>query len=64
MAAVHRVVAPNPGPYTGPGTNTWIVEAGPVVVVIDPGPDDESHLAAINKRLAGATVGVVLVSPK
>jgi glyoxylase-like metal-dependent hydrolase (beta-lactamase superfamily II) len=62
VALVHRVVAPNPGPYTGPGTNTWIVEAGPVVVVIDPGPDDESHLAAINKRLAGATVGVVLVT--
>ena len=55
-------MAPNPGPYTGPGTNTWIVEAGPVVVVIDPGPDDESHLAAINKRLRGATVGVVLVT--
>jgi glyoxylase-like metal-dependent hydrolase (beta-lactamase superfamily II) len=62
MTAVHRVVAPNPGPYTGPGTNTWIVEAGPVVVVIDPGPDDESHLAAITRRLAGATVGVVLVT--
>ena len=62
MTAVHRVIAPNPGPYTGPGTNTWIVEAGPVVAVIDPGPDDESHLAAINKRIAGATVGVVLVT--
>ena len=62
MTAVHRVVAPNPGPYTGPGTNTWIVEAGPVLAVIDPGPDDESHLAAINKRIGGATVGVVLVT--
>jgi glyoxylase-like metal-dependent hydrolase (beta-lactamase superfamily II) len=62
VTAVQRVVAPNPGPYTGPGTNTWIVEAGPVLVVIDPGPDDESHLAAINQRLAGATVGVVLVT--
>jgi Zn-dependent hydrolases, including glyoxylases len=59
---VTRVVAPNPGPYTGPGTNTWIVDAGPVVVVIDPGPDDDSHLAAIDRRLAGATVGVVLVT--
>ena len=57
-----RVVAPNPGPYTGPGTNTWIVDAGPVSVVIDPGPDDESHLAALNQRLAGKTVGVVLVT--
>lgn len=57
-----RVVAPNPGPYTGPGTNTWLVDAGPVYVVIDPGPDDERHLAAIEKKLAGATVGVVLVT--
>jgi glyoxylase-like metal-dependent hydrolase (beta-lactamase superfamily II) len=56
------VVAPNPGPYTGPGTNTWLVDAGPVTVVIDPGPDDNSHLAAIDRKLAGATVGVVLVT--
>ena len=62
MAGVSRVVAPNPGPYTGPGTNTWIVDAGPVVAVIDPGPDDERHLEALNRRLAGRTVGVVLVT--
>ncbi len=62
MPLVHRVVAPNPGPYTGPGTNTWIVDAGPVAVVIDPGPDDDEHLAAIDKRLGSTTVGVVLVN--
>jgi len=62
LPAVTRVVAPNPGPYTGPGTNTWIVDAGPVVVVIDPGPDDEAHLQSLNRRLAGKTVGVVLVT--
>jgi len=62
LTAVSRVVAPNPGPYTGPGTNTWIVDAGPVVAVIDPGPDDDRHLAALNRRLAGRTVGVVLVT--
>ncbi len=56
------MIAPNPGPYTGPGTNTWIVEAGPVLAVIDPGPDDQGHLAAINKRIGGATIGVVLVT--
>jgi glyoxylase-like metal-dependent hydrolase (beta-lactamase superfamily II) len=59
---VQRVVAPNPGPYTGPGTNTWIIDAGPVVAVIDPGPDDDRHLAALDQRLAGAAVGVVLVT--
>jgi len=61
-ATVTRVVAPNPGPYTGPGTNTWIVDAGPVVVVIDPGPDDDAHLAALNRRLVGKAVGAVLVT--
>jgi glyoxylase-like metal-dependent hydrolase (beta-lactamase superfamily II) len=39
-----------------------LVDAGPVAVVIDPGPDDDSHLAAIDRKLAGATVGVVLVT--
>lgn len=62
MPLVRRVVAPNPGPYTGPGTNTWLVDAGPVTVVIDPGPDDDGHLAAIERALKGATVGVVLVT--
>ena len=62
MPQVTRVVAPNPGPYTGPGTNTWFLDAGPVVIVIDPGPDDDAHLAALERRLAGKTVGVVLVT--
>jgi glyoxylase-like metal-dependent hydrolase (beta-lactamase superfamily II) len=62
VTRVQRVVAPNPGPYTGPGTNTWIVEAGPVVAVIDPGPDDDRHLEALNQRLRDVTVGVVLVT--
>ena len=59
---VRRVVAGNPGPYTGPGTNTWILEGDPVAVVIDPGPDDDAHLAAIDARLGGAAVGLVLVT--
>ena len=62
MTAITRVVAPNPGPYTGPGTNTWIVDAGPVLAVIDPGPDDDSHLAALGHRIGGKAVGVVLVT--
>jgi glyoxylase-like metal-dependent hydrolase (beta-lactamase superfamily II) len=62
LTAVTRVVAPNPGPYTGPGTNTWILDAGPVVVVIDPGPDDDAHLAALERRIGARTVGVVLVT--
>src|SRR5438270_237223 len=59
---VRRVVAPNPSPFTGPGTNTWILDGDPVAVVIDPGPDDAAHLAAIENALGGAAVGVVLVT--
>jgi glyoxylase-like metal-dependent hydrolase (beta-lactamase superfamily II) len=62
MALVSRVIAPNPSAYTGPGTNTWIVDAGPVLAVIDPGPDDDRHLEALNKRVADKTVGLVLVT--
>jgi glyoxylase-like metal-dependent hydrolase (beta-lactamase superfamily II) len=43
------VRAPNPGPMTLDGTNTWVLRdpsAGSCVVV-DPGPLDEGHLAAV-----------------
>ena len=43
---VRRIVAPNPGMMTGPGTNTYLVGIDEVVVV-DPGPDEDSHLEAI-----------------
>jgi len=43
---VRRVVAPNPGPFTGPGTNTYLVGIDEVAV-IDPGPDVKSHIDAI-----------------
>jgi glyoxylase-like metal-dependent hydrolase (beta-lactamase superfamily II) len=62
MATVRRVVAPNPGPFTGPGTNTWILGDGPALVVIDPGPDDDGHLAALQRAVAPHPVGVVLVT--
>src|SRR4249920_894896 len=43
---VRRIVAPNAGPFTGPGTNTYLVGIDEVAV-IDPGPDDQSHIDAI-----------------
>jgi glyoxylase-like metal-dependent hydrolase (beta-lactamase superfamily II) len=43
---VRRIVANNPGPMTGPGTNTYLVGIDEIVV-IDPGPDDPEHLDAI-----------------
>lgn len=43
---VRRIVAPNPGIMTGPGTNTYLVGTDRLAV-IDPGPDDPAHLAAV-----------------
>ena len=45
-AAIWRIVAPNPSPLTGPGTNTYVVGTDRPVV-IDPGCDDADHLARI-----------------
>lgn len=45
-ARVRRIVAPNPGPMTGPGTNTYVVGKTDLVVV-DPGPAEPSHVEAI-----------------
>ena len=43
---IRRVLAPNPGPFTLEGTNTWVVGEAPSVV-IDPGPDDPGHVLAV-----------------
>ncbi|HEU4646508.1 MAG TPA: MBL fold metallo-hydrolase [Burkholderiales bacterium] len=45
-ALVTRVVAPNPGMMTGPGTNTYLVGENELAV-IDPGPAIDAHLQAV-----------------
>ncbi|WP_419729244.1 MBL fold metallo-hydrolase [Lichenicola sp.] len=44
---IRRIVAPNPGPMTYNGTNTWLVDWAGGIAVIDPGSDEESHIDAI-----------------
>jgi glyoxylase-like metal-dependent hydrolase (beta-lactamase superfamily II) len=57
-AAVTRIIAPNGGVMTGPGTNTYLVGSDELIV-IDPGPDDETHLQAI-LAAAGAPIRWIL----
>jgi glyoxylase-like metal-dependent hydrolase (beta-lactamase superfamily II) len=56
------VLAPNANPMTLDGTNTWVLRepGGRRSVVVDPGPPDEQHLAAV--RQAAGEVGVVLLT--
>src|SRR5947209_14566214 len=43
------LLANNPGKMTLEGTNTWVLRApgSDQVVVVDPGPDDDEHIAAV-----------------
>lgn len=57
-----RIVAPNPGPMTLEGTNTYLYGSDPCVA-IDPGPDDAGHLEKV--RAAGEErgwIGLVLLT--
>ncbi len=56
-----RVVADNPSVFTFKGTNTYIVGTS-ALAVIDPGPDDERHLAAILAAAAGRAITHILIT--
>ena len=62
---IRRVIAANPGPFTYTGTGTYIVgrpAPGAAVAVIDPGPPDDAHLAALLMAVQGQSVSHVLVT--
>ena len=53
---IGRLIAPNPGPMTLEGTNTYLFGSDPCLV-IDPGPADQSHIEAI-RAAAGERGGI------
>jgi glyoxylase-like metal-dependent hydrolase (beta-lactamase superfamily II) len=61
QVSTRLVLAPNPGPMTLDGTNTWLLAApGGRTVVVDPGPDDERHLQRV--RDEAGDVALILLT--
>ena len=57
---VRRVLAPNGSPFTYTGTQTYLVGGPDGVAVIDPGPAEADHLAALERAIGGASVVAIL----
>ncbi|HWP84950.1 MAG TPA: MBL fold metallo-hydrolase [Terriglobia bacterium] len=58
---VRRMVARNPGAFTGPGTGTYVVGHGNVTL-IDPGPSLAGHIQALLHSLRGETIERILIT--
>src|SRR5437879_2191419 len=58
---VRRILCNNPSPFTFTGTVSYIVGKGKVAI-IDPGPDNEAHAAALLNAVRGETVTHILVT--
>ena len=58
---VRAIAADNPGPHTFKGTVSYIV-GGRQVAIIDPGPDDAAHVAALLDAVRGETVTHIFVT--
>jgi glyoxylase-like metal-dependent hydrolase (beta-lactamase superfamily II) len=58
---VARLVANNPSPYTHKGTNTYLIGTKSLAV-IDPGPTDAAHCAAIIRAAAGRPITHIILT--
>jgi glyoxylase-like metal-dependent hydrolase (beta-lactamase superfamily II) len=58
---VRAIVANNPGPFTFKGTVSYIVGRGKVAI-LDPGPDDDAHIASLLNAVRGETVTGIFVT--
>lgn len=58
---IGRITAPNGGPFTFTGTNSFLIGDGRVAL-LDPGPDDPRHLAALRRAIAGRPVEAIILT--
>ena len=60
-ALVRRLLAHNPSAFTFTGTGTFVVGRG-TVAVIDPGPADPAHIAALIASLDAETISHIVIT--
>ena len=61
LPGVVRVTANNAGPYTFTGTNSFVIGTDRVAV-LDPGPDDPAHRAALLAAIGGRPLEAILLT--
>ncbi|WEX07801.1 MBL fold metallo-hydrolase [Chelativorans sp. AA-79] len=59
---VKRITVRNPSPFTFHGTNSYLVDRGGALAVVDPGPDDPAQLEALLQAIGGRPVSHIFVS--
>jgi glyoxylase-like metal-dependent hydrolase (beta-lactamase superfamily II) len=62
LTGIRRIVARNPSVMTYLGTNTYLIEGADGLTVLDPGPDDDEHVADILRALDGDKVARILLT--
>ena len=61
LPGLRRLTAANPSPMTFEGTNSYLIGEAEVIVV-DPGPDDAGHRAALRAAIGLGRVQAILVT--
>jgi glyoxylase-like metal-dependent hydrolase (beta-lactamase superfamily II) len=59
--AIRRLIAPNPSVFTFTGTCSYIIGESELAI-LDPGPDDDTHLTRLIEAVAGARVLFVVIT--
>lgn len=62
LPGIRRIVARNPGPMTCFGTNTYLIDSPAGLVVLDPGPDDPTHVRDILAAAGSRRIRAILLS--